>query len=188
MPLLTLFSFVRYTNITTISFSLIPICEKNRRDMQRYTKVNVRIIVYTSNTGYFLKRFSLGRASLRNCMILWVLEAVLVADVRCIRIRLRLVLGKPKDQCFVIRVRSRKDSEAVSDAHSESAQGQSSSICRWRWWWHIWYSLMQLREYKFQSFRKCYLWNPPPQLFVSWSSSDLYLYKSPPIIVQMQLI
>ena len=122
MPRLTLFSYVRYTNIITINLSTIPICEKNRRDMLRYTKINVRTTVYTSNTAYFLKRFSLGQVSLRDCMIPWVLGAVLVADARFIKIRLKLVSGKPKDRYCATRVRSRKDFEVVSDADSESVR------------------------------------------------------------------
>ena len=54
-------------------------------------------------------------------MILWVLEAVLVADVHCIKIRLQLVFGKRKDQYCATHVQSRKGFEVVSDADSESS-------------------------------------------------------------------
>ena len=119
MPRSTLFSYALYTNTIKISLSITPICEKNRKDMLSYTKINVRITVYTSNTAYFLKKFSLGRAPLRESMILWVLEAVLVADVHCIKIRSQLVFGKRKDQYCATHVQSLKDFEVVSDADSE---------------------------------------------------------------------
>ena len=92
--------------------------------MLRCTEINVRMTVYTSNTAYFLRRFSPGQVRSKHYMIVWALEAVLVAGVHCIKIRLNKVLSERKGQYFATHVRSRKGFEVVSDVDSESARAQ----------------------------------------------------------------